>query len=253
VSWRAYIAVLLFLGLVSIAFLVATSGESESESVGDSRKIGESENRSIGYRTSDIGYRTSDIGYRRSEIGYRRSEIGDRTSDIGYRISDIGYRISDDPTIRRSDDQTTGGPTGQWSDPTNERVLGSKDWMAEVSEEDNERIDEVFERARAARFDPSLSPRDRRSSIEVAEEVVDGCFEELQTRFPAVEGRLIVEWESGASGGQGWIRAPRITTNYRLRDPTFEECVIGRLDGRTFPSADGEPITVEYPFFYDGT
>lgn len=140
----------------------------------------------------------------------------------------------------------------EWRDPVNERVLGPRAWMAPISDEENARIDEIFERARAARHDPRLSPRDRRTAIETARPIVDGCVESLRRRRPGAEGRLILAWESSASGGRGTIRNVRITVNVKLDDPEFERCVLTGLEGRTFPAEDGETRLVEYPFFYDG-
>ncbi len=139
-----------------------------------------------------------------------------------------------------------------WDDPTNDRVLGPKSWMAPVDQEELARIDETFERSRALRHDPNLSNRDRRSSIESVRPVVDRCYEALATRVPGIEGRIILGWRSGASNGSGWVRDPRIVTNYRLDDEQFESCVLSGMEGLRFPSGDGDAIEVEHPFFYDG-
>jgi hypothetical protein len=124
--------------------------------------------------------------------------------------------------------------------------------MAPVSADEEARIDEVFEKARAVRYDPQLSPEGRATSIEAARVVLEACFEALQERQPEASGRVIVGWTSGAAEGRGWIRNPRISVNYKLGEPAFESCVLDGLAGRSFPAADGDPIEVEAPFFFDG-
>lgn len=140
----------------------------------------------------------------------------------------------------------------EWDDPTNQRVLGPKVWVAPVDDAEALRIDQVFKDARAARFDPRLPNQSRSASILAVKEVVDRCFDALVDRVPGASGRLIVAWMAGATGGQGRVTNPRIKVNYKLDDPAFESCVIDGAAGRTFRGPDGDPIEVEAPFFYDG-
>lgn len=141
----------------------------------------------------------------------------------------------------------------QWDDPVNARVLGQKEWMAPVDDAETVRIDQVFEEARAARHDPSLSNASRAASIAAVKAVADRCYEQLARRQPAIRGRLIVGWTASASAGRGQVTNPRIKVNYRLQDAEFEACVLDGSSRASFRSADGEPIEVEAPFFYDGT
>ena len=241
-SWRAYIAVLVCLGLVSLAFLVMTSSEPPPDVDPSSTSDHEETPTKPHLPAPNIKNQEP-----KTKPQQPRTNQAPTTKNQEPRTN------NQEPGTKNQEPRTKNQePTTEWSDTTNARVLGQKTWMAEVSDEENARIDEVFEKARAARHDPSLSSRDRRSSIEVVRSVVDRCFEDLQKRQPGVQGRLILAWESGASDGRGWIRDPRITTNYKLGEPQFESCILGGLAGLTFAAADGEPITVEYPFFYDG-
>ncbi len=140
----------------------------------------------------------------------------------------------------------------QWEDPTNAEVLGQKQWMAPVEDAEALRIERVFEAARAARHDPRLPDRSRAASIEAARQVIDRCFGALADRHPGIQGRLIVGWTAGASGGRGVIRNPRIAVNYKLSEPQFEACVLDGLAGQAFRGPDGDPIEIQAPFFYDG-
>ena len=125
--------------------------------------------------------------------------------------------------------------------------------MAEVGAEEAARIDEVFRRSRELRADPRIDVAGRRSSIEVAEQVVRACFEELEVRVPEVTGRVAVAYTATADERGGRISQPRITLRTRLlQDELFESCVVQGLDGQRFDAAPGDPIQVEHPIFFDG-
>lgn len=170
--------------------------------------------------------------------------------DVGplARVTSADARASADAG---SGDTTDAGP--QWVDPVNARVLGPQSWMAPDDDAEAARIDEVFERYRAVREDPRLGDRARASSIASAREIVDACFATLRERQPAARGRLIVAWRAEPRAGRGFIVAPRVTANVGLRDPAFESCLLEGLTERPFGPADGEPVEVEAPFFYDGS
>lgn len=170
------------------------------------------------------------------------TSIARPTNDTGEALSSRDARHDGD----------RGPPKTTWDDPVNELVLGENAWMAPIDDAEAARVDQVFEDARAARFDPRLPDRSRAESIVVAREIVETCFDELERRSPGASGRLIVSWTAAATDGVGTITDPQINVNYKLEDAAFEACVVDGLTDQTFAGADGEPITVEVPFFFDG-
>lgn len=130
-------------------------------------------------------------------------------------------------------------------------ALGPSEWSATISPEEEAEIQAAFDAIPAP--DPRVTRRDRKSSIEVARAVVEDCFRELQVRSPGRRGRIAVAWTASASRGRGLIADPEITLNLKLDEALFEQCVTTSLDGLTYPAMDeGEPLRVEYPFFFDG-
>ena len=143
---------------------------------------------------------------------------------------------------------------GEYADPENQRVLGPNGWMAPVDPQENERIDQVFEESRAARYDPNLNDAGRAASVAVARQTVTACFDAFKRRRPDASGRIVVMWTAGAAtAGQGRITNPRLGTNYQLQDAAFESCIVNGLRNQRFDSDAGDPIEVEVPFFFDGT
>lgn len=238
-SWRNYIAILIILVGATAALVVALRTDPTSET----------DPRPPDPRPAV----TSDAE------GLRRAggEPQTRTLVRDHRTLDSRGVHEDDDLIAHAADvgtaapHDTSRPAEAWADPVNAKVLGRKTWMAPLDQQETQRIDDVFDRARAARVDPRISHRDRRTSIETVRKVVDRCYEELARRVPGSRGRLIVAWESGATAGTGWVREVRIGANHRLEDPTFEACIVDGAEGLTFPATDGESRTVEYPFFYE--
>lgn len=144
----------------------------------------------------------------------------------------------------------------QAGDGANEAAAAARDgigpgqWAAPISPEEEAEIQAAFDAIPPR--DPRVTPRDRRSSIEVARVVVEDCFRALQQRHPGRRGRVAVAWTASADRGVGRIDDPEITLNLKLRESLFEQCIVQGLDGLTFPAEDqGEPRRVEYPFFFD--
>ena len=237
-SWRNYIAILAALIAATAAILFALREDSTSDD--DTRR--------------DAARPSADL---RPQQGTSRDDDTTPTFVRDHRTLDA--RGDDDgPADRRPADAGDAAlppdasrPAELWADPVNAKVLGRKTWMAPLDDQESERINDIFERARAARVDPRISHRDRRTSIETVRKVVDRCYEDLVRRVPGSRGRLIVAWESGATAASGWVRDVRIGANHGLRDAAFEACILDGAEGLTFPAADGDARTVEYPFFYE--
>lgn len=140
----------------------------------------------------------------------------------------------------------------EWTDPVNQRVLGSAKWMAQPTPTMEKEINEAFEK-HAKSSDPRISRLDRKSAIEAARPLVDDCYEEAKVRLPGLKGRVIVIFEASSTGAQGIISDVRVSSIVKLdKDLEFSPCVLNALEGLRFPvEGPGEPMTVEYPFFYD--
>lgn len=249
-----------FVAAAAIAVSMATLGSSSSDSTSESGADTSTSPPTSTSKESSVPDRSSTASSGPEVVEETRSKLtaaakaepvddaraaGDSRSNVRAATGRIGDREDVLPTPN-----SHGGAA--WDDPTNDRVLGPKEWMAGTDDEERARIDEVFEKSRAARYDPRLSIQDRGQSVAAMRAVVDACFQALAQRVPGSSGRLIVAWTAGASGGQGRVSNPRIKVNYKLEDETFEACILDGAQNLRFDAADGEPIEVEVPFFYDG-
>lgn len=159
-------------------------------------------------------------------------------------------RQTNGSNVLENEETLDGVEADTWDDPTNQEVLGSKKWMAKVSEQEAAKIQEVFEKAEAQK-DKRIDRISRQNSIDAMKLAVGECLDELRETDPAATGRLIVEWTASANDdGRGVIEEVEIKTNVGLRIETFEQCVRSN-DGLNFAGNPGEPLRVEYPFMFD--
>lgn len=153
-------------------------------------------------------------------------------------------------SIKKPTKQPKEKPTESWVDPTNQRVLGPKSWMAKADEKEKQRIADTFTR-NASRMKNRVNASTRQNSIEAMRTAVTACLEEYREINPEATGRVIVSWNAqGAKSGVGKVSDVSIDTNMGLRDETFESCVTS-VDGLRFEGEIGRNIRVEYPFMFD--
>ena len=140
---------------------------------------------------------------------------------------------------------------GTWADPVNQRVLGPKSWMAEVSPAETEALERVLNAPRPAPRYP-IDLRVRQWSADIAAEVVELCFGESQPR-----GRFAVNYRLVADGRRAIFEDIHLTNIYGLDDPVFVDafvgCVVESLGERSFRSSEEGQMQVARPFLFDGT
>ncbi len=141
-------------------------------------------------------------------------------------------------------------PQPQWADPTNQRVLGRRSWMATMSDAGRQAIDDEFDRPRPHPYPYDLKVR--RNGIDVARGIVEDCFERLQKRQPDATGRIMVAFDLVATGQRGQFRKVSLPAVVKLHDPRFQDCITGGLANASFATGEQGVMHVEYPFFFDG-
>ncbi len=149
--------------------------------------------------------------------------------------------------------EITGSTSEQttWNDPENQKVLGDKRWMAVESPEENARIRALLDKPMPN--DPRATPLDRRISIDLLKPEVEFCVENVRRTNPAAKGRLVVSYDLSASGETAVIQNADVDPIIGFEGVVgLRECIVDRIQGRTFDaSRDGEPLRVEYPFFFE--
>jgi hypothetical protein len=151
-----------------------------------------------------------------------------------------------------SGSQTDAGSSADvrlWQDPVNQRVLGQKKWMAQLPDAASQEIDEELEKERPQRYPIDLTVR--RSGVDVAKEIVEGCYERLLERNPQADGRLAVGFNMVADGSTARFKDVDVLVKVRLYDPAFDDCIIDELSRASFPTSEEGVMWVEYPFVFE--
>lgn len=140
---------------------------------------------------------------------------------------------------------------GTWNDPENQKVLGDKRWMAVESPEETARIKAILDRPMP--IDSRATPLDRRTSIELLRPEVEFCVEAARKIVPGASGRFVVSYELSASEKTAVVQNTEVDPLVGFDGVVgLRDCIIQRIEGRTFEaSRQGEPLLVEYPFFFE--
>lgn len=137
----------------------------------------------------------------------------------------------------------------RWQDPTNQRVLGRKQWMAQAPDAVSEQLDEELEKERPPRYPIDLQVR--QSGVDIAKAIVTRCYEELVRRNPQADGRLAVGYNLVADGEKARFKDVDILVKVRLKDVAFDDCVLGELSRASFPTSEQGVMWVEYPLVFE--
>lgn len=175
-----------------------------------------------------------------------------QAGEAGVVIDDAGTRW----VIRRPDILEEPAPApadprdaGSWADPVNQRVLGPRAWMPEVSPAEAEAVERALDQPRPAPRYP-IDLRVRQFSIDIAAEVVELCFGESAPR-----GRFAVNYRLVADGVRARFEDVHLSNIYGLHDPVFVEafagCVAENLGARSFRSSEDGQMQVARPFLFD--
>lgn len=132
-----------------------------------------------------------------------------------------------------------------WVDPENQRVLGPKSWISEVSEAETEAIEQVLDEPIPVRYPIDL--RVREWSVDITAEVVEACFGDAEPY-----GRFVVNYVLAADGMRASFEDVHMTHLYELEDPIFVDCVVESLSQRSFRSSEDGRMEVSQPFLFDG-
>jgi hypothetical protein len=134
----------------------------------------------------------------------------------------------------------------EWSDPDNQKMLGSRSWMATPSDEEAEAVDEALDRPQPQRYPIDL--QERRLGVEIARDIVKECFERLLERAPQAKGRVSVAFDLVANGTIARFENVEIPANVHLEEPDFEECITVNVSSASYRTAEQGTMHVEYPF-----
>lgn len=138
----------------------------------------------------------------------------------------------------------------EWTDPTNQRVLGHRSWMVQASDAQTKALDKVLDRKPPQPYPYAMKVR--RNGIDVARGIVDDCFDRLLQRQPDATGRLTLAFDLVATGERGVFRKIRLPAIVKLHDPQFQDCITGGLANASFATSEQGVMRVQYPFFFDG-
>lgn len=139
-----------------------------------------------------------------------------------------------------------GGPDAGNRDRRSARQR-ARDWMPTADDVDVESIEHRLDNAEMRQQFELTRRRDRRRSVELAEEVMAGCEDRIETLSPTgdVVPRIAVEWQMRTEAGEGTIEDPRVLHRLGVDSPPFEECITGGIDGLTFEArGDGAEMAV---------
>lgn len=132
------------------------------------------------------------------------------------------------------------------SEPQNKTSRKNR-WMAQVSSEEEAKIDAIIDEAEQRHIKTVTNNIDRRTAIATVNRITRPCFEELATRAPEATGHVIVNFDIiGQKSGRGVFENVHIVTNYNLRDMAFEGCIISTIQTATFESIATDRIWVEH-------
>ncbi|MFU8802514.1 MAG: hypothetical protein ACNA8W_01780 [Bradymonadaceae bacterium] len=168
-------------------------------------------------------------------------------------LLDIPEEI-DEESEEESEDLIEEATEGQdWADPINDEVLGARTWMAQPTEEESARIEEVFEEAerRRAENPDTFQLEDRHTALEHARNVVERCFDNLLSHDPDIAARVIVAFDVHTGAGVGRVENGEVTVYFGDQNEAFEICVAESLNAITFGAVGEGEHKVEYPFFFD--
>ena len=133
-----------------------------------------------------------------------------------------------------------------------EPAIGPRRWMADA---DGMGVDvEALERRLdegQMRQDFELALReDRRTSIDLAEQVVDDCYEEMKHRtVDDRNGRVALGWIIETEAGRGRIDEVEILHQLGGRDQLLEQCIHDGLQAQEFDAVgDGGHLQVRWAF-----
>lgn len=135
-----------------------------------------------------------------------------------------------------------------WSEGPRE-VMGPSRWMRQrMSDEESRELQSELELGEMEQARILAMREDRQSSIDAVEVQVRDCFAVLVAQEPERSGRLGLTWTMLAGGGVGLVTEPRVRANIGLREPGFEACVAGALQGVEFEATGESEILVEWAF-----
>ncbi len=159
----------------------------------------------------------------------------------------IVHRAQHEQTLA-GDDKTTAEMIEETS------KIGPRRWMAEADDVDVEALENRLRDSEMDQQFELMLRRDRRSSIDVADETIRQCYAEREeTRSPDDRGspdRIAVEWKISTDAGDGRINNPRILHQLGPPDQQFERCVLDGLDGLQFEAVgDGGDLLVRQAFY----
>lgn len=147
--------------------------------------------------------------------------------------------------------QADAGPDGSqedWSEGPREAV-GPSRWMRErLNDEEAGELRDDLESGEMEQARTLAMREDRQRSIHAVEARVQDCFAELVALEPERTGRLGLTWTMLAGGGVGLVTDPQVRANMGLREPGFEACIAGSLQGVEFEATGESEILVEWAF-----
>jgi len=176
----------------------------------------------------------------------------DAGTDAGSRAEAVarGGALAGITTRRAQGGKSDVGPQGEedWSEGPRE-VMGPSRWMRQrMSDEESRELQSELELGEMEQARILAMREDRQSSIDAVEVKVRDCFGVLVAQEPERTGRLGLTWTMLAGGGVGLVADPQVRANMGLREPGFEACVAGALQGLEFEATGESEILVEWAF-----